>query len=146
MTARKALIVLGGVVFAMPVLAQMHNDEVALPDGYRDAVHYTTFVRGGITEEIYTSQEAVDAARAGAPFPDGTVITMDDFRGGKLTRILVMEKRAEWADRSASGSWMYREFAPDGTPNAAEDGKRCESCHASEAANDYVFTRDRMMD
>ncbi len=71
---------------------------------------------------------------------------MEDFRGGELHRILVMEKRAEWADRSASGSWFYAEYAPDGTLNAAEDSARCEACHASAAEDDHVFTRDRMME
>lgn len=36
------------------------------------------------------------------------VITMDYFRGGELTRILIMEKRTAWADRSEPGSWLFR--------------------------------------
>lgn len=136
--------VIGGLILATPLIAQVLNDDVALRPDYREGAHYTTATRGGITEELYTSADAIEAARTGDPFPEGTVITMDDFRGGELTRILVMEKRAAWSDRSDSGSWLFREFAPDGTPNMQEDGTRCQSCHASQGANDYVFTRDHM--
>ncbi|HMQ94532.1 MAG TPA: cytochrome P460 family protein [Amaricoccus sp.] len=135
-----------GLVAATPVIAQVLNSDVLLRDGYRDESHYATVVRGGITEEIYTSQTALAAARASEPLPDGTVITMDDFRDGALYRILVMEKRSEWADASEAGSWLFREFAADGTPNLTEDGMRCQSCHASQFANDYVFTYGRMTD
>ena len=145
MRTGRRMALIGILVLAAPVLARATDADVLLGDGYRDQVHYTTYVRGGITEELYTSQDAVDAARAGKPFPDGTVITMDDFRGGKLYRILVMEKRAEWADRSASGSWLYAVYEPDGTLNTAEKSAACEACHASAADRDYVFTRDRMM-
>jgi len=71
---------------------------------------------------------------------------MDDFRDGGLYRILVMEKRAEWSDKSLSGSWLFREFSAGGTPKLDEDGTRCQSCHASQAEHDFVFTRDRMLD
>ncbi|MEQ8694837.1 MAG: hypothetical protein RIC85_05950 [Gammaproteobacteria bacterium] len=37
--------------------------------------------------------------------------SVDDFRDGALFRILVMEKRAAWADASEAGSWLFREFA-----------------------------------
>lgn len=137
---------LAAALLAMPAVgtAQAPNGDIALRPDYRDGVHYTTVRRGGITEELYTAQAALEAARSGSPFPEGTVITMDDFRGGELTRILVMEKRAEWAGLSEAGDWLFREFAADGTPNASEDGARCAACHASQAANDYVFTRPRM--
>ncbi len=128
------------------VLAQSANENVSLPDDYRDGVHYTTVKRGNITEEIYTSEEAVSAARSGETFPDGTVITMDDFRDGQLFRILVMEKRAGWANQSQSGAWLFRQFSVEGSPDANEDGKRCEACHASQSSNDFVFTRTRMID
>lgn len=144
MQIKRVLPVLAGVVVGAPVIAQVLDTNVALRPDYRSEVHYTTYQRGGITEEIFTSQDAIAAARSGSPFPEGTVITMEDFRGGDLTRILVMEKRADWADRSASGSWLFAVYEPDGTLNPSETSDRCEACHASQADNDYVFTRDRM--
>lgn len=124
------------------------NDRVTFPAGYAEGVHYATVNRGNIREEIFAPREAIEAARNGQPFPDGTVITMEDYRGGALYRYIVMEKRAGWgnaypADRR-NGDWEYREFRADRTANRSEDGARCMGCHISQAGNDFVFTSDRM--
>ncbi|MDP9840083.1 hypothetical protein J2T09_004863 [Neorhizobium huautlense] len=124
------------------------NDRVQFPEGYENGIHYATVNRGGIREEIFTSPEAVAAAKAGQPLPDGTIIMMEDHRSGGLHRYVVMEKRAGWGDaypeNFRAGDWEFREFAPDRTPNIREDGQRCMSCHQSQAGQDFVFTLDRM--
>ena len=131
-----------------PAYAQALNERVAFPKRYEDGVHYGTVHRGNIREELYTSRQAIDAARAGKPFPDGTVIMMEDHRDGALHRYVAMEKRSGWGGLSPSGvragDWLFREFAPDGTPNLSDDGTRCMSCHRSQADRDFVFTADRM--
>lgn len=141
----KALLLSMLPIGATPLIAQMINSDITLPENYRDGTHYATVTRGNITEEIYTSPEAIAAARAGEPFPEGTQITMDDFRDGALYRTIIMEKRAAWSDMSQAGSWQFREFSAQGVPNLSDDGTRCQSCHASQSANDFVFTRDRMI-
>ncbi|MBB4121343.1 cytochrome P460 family protein [Martelella radicis] len=128
-----------------PAGAQPANQDIALDPDYREGVQYTTVERGNISEELYAAAETIAAARAGSAFPEGAVITMDDSRDGELHRILVMEKRAEWADLSDAGSWQFRVFSPDGSPDMNEDGARCQACHASRANDDYVFTRARML-
>lgn len=127
-------------------LAQSANEQVSFPDGYESGVHYTTVTRGNIREELFTTPEAVEAARQRQPLPDGTVIMMEDYRGDELFRYIVMEKRAEWEGVSDAGQWLFREFGPDRTPNLQEDGSRCAACHQPQAANDYVFTMDRLRD
>ncbi|MDX3924733.1 MAG: cytochrome P460 family protein [Shinella sp.] len=133
-------------VTALNVLAA--NDRLAFPEDYAEGVHYTTVTRGNVREEIFTSAEAIEAARAGRPLPDGTIIMMEDYRGSELYRYIVMEKRAGWGDAYPesvrTGDWEFREFRPDRTPNLSEDGSRCMSCHRPQAANDFVFTYDRM--
>ncbi len=146
MKASAAFVLLGALSIATPLLAQSASDHVALPDGYRDGVHFSTYERSGITEELFTSPDAIAAAKAGEPFPEGTVITMEDFRGGELYRVLVMEKRAEWEGVSQSGSWRYGVYTPDGKPNLSENLTRCETCHASASDKDYVYCRDDMLD
>ncbi|MBK5960300.1 hypothetical protein CCR97_19150 [Rhodoplanes elegans] len=84
------------------------------------------------------------AAKANQPLPDGTVIMMEDYRNGALYRYIVMEKRQAWESVSGAGAWLFREFAPDRTPNMSEDGSRCASCHQPQAATDYVFTARQM--
>lgn len=124
------------------------NDRVQFPENYKDGVHYATVNRGGIREEIFTSLEAITAAKAGHPMPNGTVIMMEDYRGGKLHRYVVMEKQAGWGgaypEKVRAGDWEFREFAPDRSPNTAENGQRCMSCHQSQAGQDFVFTVDQM--
>ncbi|NVO25444.1 cytochrome P460 family protein [Donghicola mangrovi] len=132
-----------GLGLAAHVAQAQDNTEIQLDPDYAQGEHYATVTRGGITEEIYAAAEALAAARAGQPFPYGTVITMEDHRGGTLHRTIVMEKRATWEGGTA-GAWRFREFGPDGQPNMTENGSRCASCHASQEANDFVFTRDRM--
>ncbi|MFC3228561.1 cytochrome P460 family protein [Marinibaculum pumilum] len=124
------------------------NSLVGFPEDHAEGLHYGTVERGNITEELYTDREAIEAAKRGEPFPSGTVITLVDYRGGDLHRYVVMEKRDGWGALSPAGTgagdWLFREFAADGTPNPAEDGTRCMSCHRPQARQDFVFTVDRM--
>lgn len=124
------------------------NDRVAFPANYKDGVHYTTVERGNIREDIYASREAVEAAKKGQPLPSGTVITMEDYRDGRLFRTIVMEKRAGWGERYAqdvrNGDWEFQSFQPDRTVNRSENVTRCMGCHKAQDKNDFVFTLDRM--
>lgn len=128
--------------------AGAEENRVRFPDGFEKGVQYATVNRGNITEELFTSQEAIDAAKAGKPLPDGTVITMTDSRDGALYRYVVMEKGAgSGADLPASqrtGDWQFQWFTPDRAVNTAESMVRCQSCHLSQSSNDFVWTYDRM--
>ena len=139
------LVALGGIEVWQAFAA---NDRVSFPEGYADGVHFATVNRGNVREEIFAPPAAIEAAKNGHPLPDGTVITMEDYRGGTLYRYVVMEKRAGWGTaypaETRNGDWEYREFRPDRTPNRGEDGTRCMSCHISQAGKDFVFTYDRM--
>ncbi|MFY4257940.1 cytochrome P460 family protein [Achromobacter xylosoxidans] len=124
------------------------NDRVEFPANYRQGVHYATVERGGIREEIFTSQDAISAAKSGKPLPSGTVITMEDYREGKLFRYIVMEKRSGWGERypesTRNGDWEFQAFHPDRTVNRSENVSRCMGCHKGQAGRDYVFTLDRI--
>ncbi|WP_091861440.1 cytochrome P460 family protein [Bosea robiniae] len=43
-----------------------------------------------------------------------------------------------------TGDWEFQWFNPDRSPKARENLDRCRSCHVGQAANDFVFTADRM--
>lgn len=121
---------------------------VQFPPAESRPVHYATVERGGIREELYTSQAAIQAAKAGQPLPAGTVIFMEDFRDGKLFRYIVMEKRKELvgtvAPAARAGDWAFQSFGPGQQINRSEDVRRCMACHQPQARNDFVFTYDRM--
>ncbi|MGF6975552.1 hypothetical protein QFZ94_004002 [Paraburkholderia sp. JPY465] len=124
------------------------NDRVAFPANYKDGIHYTTVERGNIREEIYANREAIEAAKKGQPLPSGTIITMEDYRDGRLFRYIVMEKRTGWGERYAqdvrNGDWEFQSFQPDRTVNRSENVSRCMGCHKAQGNNDFVFTLDRM--
>ena len=68
------------VVFASQVRAG--GDKVVFPEGFDKGVLFTTVDRADNKQyrEFYTSQAAVDAAKKGQPMPDGTVITLVQYR------------------------------------------------------------------
>jgi hypothetical protein len=108
-------------------------------------VHYATVKRGNITEELFTSRTAIDAVKKGQPIPSGTVITMEDYRDGKLFRYIVMEKRTGWGAEyppdKRNGEWEFQAFNDDKSVNHSENLDRCFACHKGQG---FVFTLDRM--
>ena len=58
------------------------GDKVVFPEGFDKGVLYTTVDRADNKQyrEIYTSQAAVDAAKKGQPMPDGTVVTLIQYK------------------------------------------------------------------
>jgi hypothetical protein len=104
--------------------------------------------RGNITEEIFTSREAIDAVKNGQPIPSGTVITLVDYRDGELFRSGVMEKRtgwgAEYPPEKRNGEWEYQACNADKSVNDTEDLNRCLPCHTTKEQQDCVCTFDQM--
>jgi hypothetical protein len=136
------------VVSAIAVSAFASGDLVKFLANFEHGVRYATVERGNIKEDIFTGREAIEAAKRGKPLPSGTVITLVDYRDGKLFRYVVMEKRSGWGSQypesKRNGEWEYQAFNADKSVNRAETLDRCFSCHKSQAANDFVFTLDRM--
>ena len=124
------------------------GDLVRFPDRFESGVRYATVERGNIREEIFANREAIEIARRDEPLPSGTVITLVDYRDGKLFRYVVMEKRSGWGaqypESKRNGEWEYQAFNADKSVNHTENLDRCFSCHKSQAANDFVWTLGRM--
>lgn len=122
---------------------------VKFPENYDKGVNYTTVNRGNVREELYTSQEAIEAVQNGQPIPDGTVITLEIYRDEVLDEIFVMEKRTGWGDQTPQGTprngdWQYQEFNADKSLDYEEDIGRCFSCHANQERDDFVNTLEDM--
>jgi hypothetical protein len=84
------------VLAALTLQAKAGGELVTFPERFADGVKYATVERGDIKEDIFTSPDAIAAVKAGRPIPSGTVITLVDYRDGKLFRYVVMEKRMGW--------------------------------------------------
>jgi hypothetical protein len=136
----------GAVAYAWH--AQAGNEVVLFPQNFEKGVHYATVTRGDIREEIFTSREAIDAAKHDEPFPSGTVITLVDYRSDALYRYVVIEKRTGWGTEYPAslrtGEWEFQSFNPDKTIKADGQPERCMSCHKSRAPQDFVWTIDQM--
>lgn len=111
-------------------------------------VHYTTVRRGNVTEHIMTTPEAIQAIKGNQPVAAGTHFVLVDYREGKVFRYFVMEKGNGWgADYAAgrrTGDWQFQWFWPDRSVNMNENTARCQSCHSSQSAGEYLFTGNRI--
>ena len=162
-----ALVGFGVVVFASHVRAG--GDKVAFPEGFDKGVLYTTVDRADNKQyrELYTSQAAVDAAKKGQPMPDGTVVTLVQYKAklgadgnpekdanGRFikTDILaytVMEKRKGWGteypDNIRNGEWEYQAFTAAKQPNPNAKLTACFECHKPlPPGQDFVFLYNKM--
>jgi hypothetical protein len=128
--------------------AMAGGELVKFPESYPEGVHYATVNRRNITEELFTSRAAIEAVKKDQPLPSGTVITMEDYRDGKLFRYVVMEKRAGWGaeypPEKRNGEWEFQAFNADKSVNRNQNLDRCFACHKGQAQQDFVFTLDRM--
>ena len=140
--------------------------ELAFPTNYKAGVLYNSIDRDDRKEihEQYTSRAAIEAAKAGKPLPDGTVITsvayaaQSDSKGnpirdakgnmlsGGLLRFVVMGKRsgsgAAIPENLRNGDWLFAAFTADrkhDTDPQAE-AKGCMACHKPHDRLDYVKT------
>jgi hypothetical protein len=162
-----ALAGLGVAVFAGTVRAG--GDKVVFPEGFDKGVLYTTVDRADNKQyrELYTSPAAVEAARKGEPLPDGTVITLIQYKAklgadgnpekdangrfikSDLIGYTVMEKRkgwgAEYDEKIRNGEWEYQAFTAARQANANAKLTACFECHKPlPGAQDFVFSYGKM--
>lgn len=144
MAAALAVVAAGGIAWQ----ANAGRDLVKFPEHYAEGVHYTTVNRANIREEIFATRSTIDAVKNGEPIPSEAVITMEDYRDGKLFRYIVMEKRTGWGAEYPpglrNGEWEFQAFNADRSVNRNENVARCFACHKGQAHQDFVFTLDRM--
>ena len=71
---------IGAISMALAVAAQAGGDKVAFPQNFMSGKLYTTVDRPDNKQyrELYTSPDAIEAAKKGQPMPSGTVVTLVD--------------------------------------------------------------------
>ena len=161
----------GAGIVALASQVRAGGDLVKFPDGFDKGVLFTTVDRPDNKQfrEVYTSQAALDAAKKGEPLPDGTVITLVQYKAklgadgnpekdangrfikGNLIGYTVMEKRTGWGteypDNVRNGEWEYQAFKADKSPNTAANLTGCFNCHKPlDPAKDFVFSYDKLKD
>ena len=152
-------------VAALAVPGAAGPDKIAYPANWKDHVLYTTVDRYDVKQyrELYAStQAAVDAMKAGRALPNGTVLTLIQYKAqvdaagapikdakgrfvkGDLIAHAVMEKRAGWGTEYPvewrNGEWEYAAFGADGKLNEKANYKGCFECHKPHEKMDYVIS------
>ena len=163
--AQRALTV---VVFVTGVLTALPSgagpEKISFPATYKTGVLYAIVDRPDIKQyrELYTTAEAVKAAKEGKPLPTGTVLTLVQYKAqvdaqgnpvkdatgrfvkGDLVAYAVMEKRTGWGteypDDLRNGEWEYSVFAADGKFNDKANFKACFQCHKPHEKQDFVIS------
>jgi hypothetical protein len=163
--ATAAIVIVAGT--AVSVHAQ-RGDLISFPKSYAKGVMYGTVDRADLKQvrHLYvSSQAAIDAAKAGKPLPDGTVLTMVQYaaqvdakgnpvkgpdgrfiKTDKIVGYTVMEKRPGWGkdvpEEIRNGDWQYQAFLTGQTPNPKAVLANCFKCHKPLDKQDFVFSWD----
>jgi len=160
------LAVIAGMISAGVALqVNAANDKFTFPDGFDKGVQYLTVDKPNKQVHVfYASKEAIAAAKAGKPMPEGTTFVgvhynakLDDKgepvkdANGRLIKdtlrqYAVMRKEKGWggeypADKR-NGDWEYRIFTADHQWNDKVPAGVCLDCHLPKAGNDFVWSYD----
>lgn len=152
-----------------PAPIRVGGENIVFPADYAKGVLYTIVDRADIKQyrELYVSTPAaLEAAQRGQPLPDGTVLTLLQYRAqldpqgnplkdangrflkGDLVGYAVMEKRAGWGasvpENIRNGTWEYQAFTADRTVNEKANLGGCYACHKPLDKQDFVFSYEPM--
>lgn len=134
---------------SMPGDASAQANRANFPTSFDQMVMYGDYRRGSGGELAYALPETIEIAKAGQPLPPGTSLVLEIYNGGALTSYFVMQKGEGWGldfpDETRTGDWHFQQFGTDRQIQRTAIAERCQSCHASQAANDYLFTTERML-
>lgn len=132
--------------------------------------HYTTinFENRKQVRKYYANAAALTAARAGGPFPDGSVLLVEVFAAklgddgkpvvgadgfyeiDKLNAYTGMEKQPGWGDDIPellrNGDWNYALFAGNKSARQGVNQATCLACHKPLADDDFVFTLKQLQE
>ena len=141
---------------------------IVFPDNYAQGVMYTTVDRADNKQyrELFGPAAALEAAKKGEPLPNGTVLTLVQYRAqldaqgnptkdangrfmkGDLVAYTVMAKRAGCCntlpDNIRNGDWEYQAFSADKKVNDKANLTACHTCHKPLDKQDFVFSYDKL--
>lgn len=139
----------------------------AFPNGF---VLYLTLndAERHLVKKQYINTVGFEAARAGKPLPDGTVVLQVNYRArlgpdgqpvadrrgawavDRIASYSGMEARAGWGkdipEWLRNASWNYGSFTPSKQPNPQTNQATCLACHKRQALVSYVYTFNELRD
>lgn len=136
----------------------------SFPDGFSAYTREDDVENGAVTRR-YANALAANAARAGSPLPDGSMIVVEtraaerDASGqlrrgadgqlvaGAATSYAVSASSAGWGDAIPevlrNGNWHYGQFDADRAP-LTRNQAICLACHKPQEARSFVFTYEAL--
>jgi cytochrome c553 len=147
------------------LLPNLAKTRVTFPDGYKN-----TFVRyhsinspaNKRVQHFFANDVAVQAARAGKPLPDGSVLLVEAhsakldaaqgpvvgadgfYAADKLLFYTAMARGASWGDEIPemlrNGDWNYAVFTEDKQHRPGINQAECLACHKPLESSSYTFT------
>jgi cytochrome c553 len=110
--------------------------------------NYYTQEEGKNVTRFFANKIALDAARAGKPLPNGSIIMVEGRTGDVTTYFSGMETRAGWGesvpDLLRNGDWSYALFNAQKVRGEKNNYAMCLGCHKSVAADSFVFTLSKL--
>jgi cytochrome c553 len=96
----------------------------------------------------YANEIALQAARAGKPLPNGSIIMVEGSTGGATTYYSGMEARAGWGEAVPAllrnGDWGYALWNAQKTRGEKNNYAMCLACHKGVEADSFVFTLGKL--
>jgi hypothetical protein len=165
MKAKLLAALAAGALTASAIGVRAANDKFTFPATFAEGVEYLSVDKPSKQVHVFFApQAAIEAAKAGKPMPEGTVITgvhynakLDKdgnpekdangrFIKADLRQFAVMRKEKGWgaeypADKK-NGDWEYRIFTKDQAWNDKVQAGVCLDCHLPKASQDFVWSYD----
>ena len=134
-----------------------------IPPGYRDWKFVSAAHEAGILNDIRVvigNEKAIDAYRAGKPFPEGSIIgrvawkmvpsdennktfgQAQSFVPGEAPDWYLQFMEKDTKKYAATGGWGYSNFGKELKPTTDKKSMyACFTCHQAVQARDYIFTK-----
>jgi len=97
---------------------------------------------------FYANATALQAARAGKPLPNGSIIMVEGTTAGATTYYSGMELREGWGQNVPellrNGDWSYALFNAQKVRGEKNNYAMCLACHKSVASDSFVFTLSKL--
>ena len=165
-----AVALLGTCLALSPVWKAQAEEKIAFPADY--AQTYTNYLSLDRTQDpdqvmrLFANKAAIDAAKAGQPLPEGSVIVGEVYKAkvdkdgkailsslgrrirDKMVLIGVMQKRGDGFGKDLpaelqNNGWDFAAFKPDGS-DAGKDLNTCRACHAPLKDTQHVFSLEHL--
>ena len=145
--------------------AELSGTRPRFPADYADRFtryHTIDFPERQQVRYYWANDAALEAARAGEPFPPGSYLFVEvhdaeldaagepvegedgHFVKADLAAYTAMEKAAGWGEEVSeilrNDDWRYAVFTPEGEHQAGVNEAQCLACHKPLTETDYVFT------